>query len=79
MIVDCVVQNSLQFLNDSYGNYVIQYILELNGFREEKEQIGKKVSTNIRDLCNYKFSSNVIEKCIKVDLIDVSNALFETL
>lgn len=79
LIVASVVTNCMHFLNDNYGNYVIQYVLEMNGFQAEKLEIGGKVAEDINNLCFYKFSSNVIEKCIKVDLSNVTSALFDTL
>jgi hypothetical protein len=63
-LVRKITSNSFDLVQDPFGNYVVQYILDLNdpkfttpmceGFR------GKVV-----ELSRQKFSSNVIEKCIR--------------
>lgn len=66
-----------QLLNDKYGNYVIQYILELQGFEDYKKLIGESINLNIIYYCYQKFSSNVVEKCLKVDVKNVFEKLIE--
>lgn len=50
-------------VNDEYGNYIIQYILE---FKEKRynDVIYDYISKNIVQLSKLKYSSNVIDKCI---------------
>jgi hypothetical protein len=48
----------------SYRNYVIQYILELN-VRWATDEILDKLEGHYGYLSMQKFSSNVVEKCIK--------------
>ncbi|KAF2491645.1 ARM repeat-containing protein [Lophium mytilinum] len=64
-LVRQITANSIALVQDPFGNYVVQYILDLNeadftqplclGFRGQVAPLSKQ-----------KFSSNVIEKCIRV-------------
>jgi hypothetical protein len=60
-----ITRNSLSLVQDAFGNYVVQYILDLN-----LEDICEKLVVNLLGqlfyLATQKFSSNVIEKCFKV-------------
>lgn len=55
-------------MKDSFGNYLIQYML-INTKTEEKFKeilpIISKIEENMIDLCKSKFSANVIEKCFE--------------
>ena len=66
-------------INDKYGNYVIQYILELQGYEEDKQEIASTVASKLEFYCYEKFSSNVIEKAIKVDMQVVLDKLLKVL
>lgn len=70
--------NTLTFVRNPYGNYVIQYILELNDFSVNAE-IAKQLAGSLIELITYeksrKFSSNVIEKCLQLNLEDTRNAM----
>ena len=48
-------------VQDPYGNYVVQYVLELP-FPHLVENLARGFSGHIRQLATQKFSSNVIEK-----------------
>ena len=52
-------------LQDPFGNYVVQYVLEL-GHPEATERIMDKLTGHYSDLAQQKFSSNVVEKCLKL-------------
>lgn len=52
-------------LQDPFGNYVVQYVLEL-GHPEATERIMEKLTGHYSDLAQQKFSSNVVEKCLKL-------------
>ena len=61
-----VIQFLPQFINDQFGNYIIQFLLEI----KELEfyflaEIFKRLSNDLCRLSCLKFSSNVIEKFIK--------------
>lgn len=51
-------------IQDQYGNYVIQHILE-RGKDQDKTKIMKKISGRILSLSKHKFASNVVEKCFE--------------
>ncbi|KAF9957909.1 mRNA binding protein puf3 [Mortierella alpina] len=50
-------------VQDQYGNYVIQHILE-RGKPAEKSLVVSKVIGQVLQLSKHKFASNVVEKCV---------------
>lgn len=63
-LIGKITENTLRLVQDPFGNYVVQYIIDLSepSFTEPlieqfRGQIGK--------LSKHKFSSNVIEKCLR--------------
>ncbi|KAG0378648.1 mRNA binding protein puf3 [Mortierella sp. AD032] len=50
-------------VQDQYGNYVIQHILE-RGNPTEKSLVVSKVMGQVLQLSKHKFASNVVEKCV---------------
>lgn len=78
-VIGGILSHTEALINDKYGNYVIQYILELQGYDEDKEEIAKKVSKRVEFYCYEKFSSNVVEKSIKVDMVVVLEKLLKAL
>lgn len=63
-LIRAITNNSKQLVQDAFGNYVIQYILDLN---EDvyTEAIVMTFQDKVQMLSTQKFSSNVIEKCIR--------------
>lgn len=55
---------------DAFGNYVVQYVLEL-GMPEASACVIQKLRGNLTELSLQKFSSNVVEKCLKLSGVDV--------
>ena len=53
------------FLQDPFGNYVVQYVLEL-GHVEATATIMRQLYDHYPELAQQKFSSNVVEKCLKL-------------
>jgi len=53
-------------VQDPFGNYVVQHILEKYPTEEQSQLLIQNLLGNITDLCTQKFSSNVVEKCLKV-------------
>eukprot|EP00951_Prasinocladus_malaysianus_P000516 scaffold3860_cov39-Prasinocladus_malaysianus.AAC.1 len=48
-----------------YGNYVVQYVLEL-GQAEHSAKVMNQLFGHYAELSVQKFSSNVVEKCLKL-------------
>jgi hypothetical protein len=67
-VIGGILNYTEDLINDKYGNYVIQYILELQGYEEDKLEIARNVAEKVTFYCYDKYSSNVIEKSIKVDM-----------
>ncbi|EME47358.1 hypothetical protein DOTSEDRAFT_69329 [Dothistroma septosporum NZE10] len=63
-MVDHVIRNAYALVQDPFGNYVVQYILDLSEpcFTEP---LCQAFFGEIPALSRQKFSSNVIEKCIR--------------
>ena len=51
-------------VQDQYGNYVIQHVLE-RGKPEDKEAIINSMRGQILAMSQHKFASNVVEKCVQ--------------
>ncbi|PFH54706.1 hypothetical protein AMATHDRAFT_44516 [Amanita thiersii Skay4041] len=64
-LVNEITYNALTLVQDPYGNYVVQYILDLNDNRFS-DAIIRQFFGNVCALSVQKFSSNVIEKCVRV-------------
>lgn len=60
-----IATNSLALSQDQYGNYVVQYILEL-GLPWASVEVISRLEGSFAHLAMQKFSSNVVEKCLKV-------------
>ncbi|KAK6463669.1 armadillo-type protein [Scheffersomyces coipomensis] len=57
--------NFTSLINDQFGNYVLQYLISLNIIDINLQIYGNFLKFGIENLCNLKFSSNVIEKFLK--------------
>ena len=79
MVIGGILEHTDVLINDQYGNYVIQYILELQGYNEYKIIIGESLNKDIIHYCYQKYSSNVIEKSIKMDIKIVFNHFMKVL
>ncbi|WVQ85355.1 hypothetical protein IAT38_007520 [Cryptococcus sp. DSM 104549] len=73
-LVTEIIFNSLYLVQDPFGNYVIQYILDLNDARFSEPLIRTFIG-NVCSLSVQKFSSNVVEKCIRVADTEVRKVL----
>ncbi|OAG32560.1 pumilio RNA-binding family [Nematocida sp. ERTm5] len=61
--IDKIISNAKLLVEDQYGNYVIQHILE-KGTHAHKRKIITELSDNIAEYSIHKFASNVMEKCV---------------
>ncbi|PWN50079.1 ARM repeat-containing protein, partial [Violaceomyces palustris] len=73
-----ITYNALTLVQDPFGNYVVQYVLDLNDSRFSDAVIRQFIG-NVCLLSVQKFSSNVIEKCIRVSDPSIRKQLIEEL
>ena len=63
-LIPAIIDNSLQLVQDPFGNYVLQYIVDL----QEScftDPLCFTFEGKVPQLSKQKFSSNVVEKCIR--------------
>ena len=65
MIIDKVLSNIEELVKDQYGNYVVQYTIELKQ-SSVNGRIVDKLQGQFARLSNEKFSSNVVEKVLHI-------------
>ena len=63
-LVRRIVGKSLELMQDAYGNYVIQYVLDVCS-DEDVHAVCESVAGKVTLLAIQKFSSNVMEKCLE--------------
>lgn len=63
-LVGRITSDALRLVQDPFGNYVVQYIIDLNE-PAFTEPVVKVFGGRIPQLSRHKFSSNVIEKCLR--------------
>ena len=71
-----ISRNALELVQDQFGNYVVQYVLDLD-FQIVRVDLIKEFCGHIASLSTQKFSSNVIEKCLEVATPAVQNLIIE--
>ncbi|WFD41636.1 mRNA binding protein puf3 [Malassezia psittaci] len=78
-LLDEMHKDALRLMQDQYGNYVIQWVLQ-HGEQRDRVAIVRKTKTHLLHLARHKFASNVVEHVIEVappaDLDDLLNELF---
>lgn len=73
-----ITNNSFQLVQDPFGNYVVQYILDLND-PSFTTPLCINFQGKISELSKQKFSSNVIEKCIRCADVSTKAIMIEEL
>ena len=63
-LVHRIVEKSLELMQDAYGNYVVQYVLDVCS-DEDVHAVCESVVGKVNLLAIQKFSSNVMEKCLE--------------
>ncbi|EPX74553.1 RNA-binding protein [Schizosaccharomyces octosporus yFS286] len=63
-LVEEIISHALFLVQDPYGNYVIQHILEMN-VEQYNASISQQFQGHICELSLQKFSSNAVEDCIR--------------
>ena len=59
-----IVEKSLELMQDAYGNYVVQYVLDVCS-DDDVHAVCESVIGKVNLLAIQKFSSNVMEKCLE--------------
>ena len=77
-LVRQISDNSHTLVQDPFGNYVVQYILDL-GEPTFSHPVCRGFLGQIANLSKQKFSSNVIEKCIRTTDGDTRQAMIKEL
>ncbi|KAK4986171.1 hypothetical protein LTR66_007948 [Elasticomyces elasticus] len=75
-LIHQITMNAYNLVQDPFGNYVVQYILELNE-PSFSEPLCLSFLGSVAPLSKQKFSSNVIEKCIRTASDDTKRLLIE--
>jgi len=63
-LVRRIVEKALELMQDAYGNYVVQYVLDVCP-DEDVHAVCEAVVGRVNLLAIQKFSSNVMEKCLE--------------
>jgi len=69
LILKEILHHTMSLVQDQYGNYVIQHIIE-HGRPQDRHQIISQVKGKIVQLSQHKFASNVIEKSVQFGSYD---------
>lgn len=64
LLIQRITQHAYELVQDPFGNYVVQYIIDLNETMFT-EPLVQQFHGKIPQLSRHKFSSNVIEKCLR--------------
>jgi len=64
LINDAIIESSLRLIQDPYGNYVVQHLLQTDTKQHVLPRMIEKLKGNMLELCQQKFSSNVLEKLL---------------
>ncbi|KAK3320876.1 armadillo-type protein [Cercophora scortea] len=63
-LIKCITDHAVALVQDPFGNYVVQYIIDLNEM-SFTEPLVQQFRGRIAQLSRHKFSSNVVEKCLR--------------
>ncbi|KAJ9132281.1 ARM repeat-containing protein [Pleurostoma richardsiae] len=66
-LIGKITEHAVALVQDPFGNYVVQYIIDLNE-PTFTEPVVAMFQGRIGELSRHKFSSNVIEKCLRCAL-----------
>lgn len=64
LIKDAIIESSLRLIQDPYGNYVVQHLLQTDTKQHVLPRMIEKLKGHMLELCQQKFSSNVLEKLL---------------
>jgi len=63
-LVQKIIDKALELMQDAYGNYVVQYVLDVCS-NDDVNAVCEAVVGRVNVLAIQKFSSNVLEKCLE--------------
>ncbi len=75
-LISAITSNAFSLVQDPFGNYVVQYILDLDEPAFTKP-LCHNFAGNIPSLSKQKFSSNVIEKCLRTADFETKRIMIE--
>lgn len=75
-VLNELLSETPRLVQDQYGNYVVQHVLE-HGRPEDKAEIIRHLHGRIVSLSQHKFASNVIEKCVQYGSHDDRQVILE--
>ncbi|KAH8899635.1 ARM repeat-containing protein [Thozetella sp. PMI_491] len=75
-LIERITDNAIPLVQDPFGNYVIQYVIDLNTIAFT-EPLVKRFRGRISELSRHKFSSNVMEKCLRCASDDAKDLIIE--
>lgn len=63
MVLEELRQCCHDLIQDCYGNYVIQYVMQ-HGWEPDRTALVQEVLAHLQEYSMHKFASNVVEKCL---------------
>jgi len=83
-LIDEIARNALELVQDAYGNYVIQQIMDVSKWKSHEDAVARRkvmeaLLGSIAKLAVQKFSSIVVEKCLQEADDDIRRAMVEEL
>ncbi len=77
-LISRITSEAVTLIQDPFGNYVVQYIIDLND-HNYTEPLVAQLRGRICSLSRHKFSSNVVEKCLRCSLDPSKDMIVEEL
>ncbi len=77
-LISQITEHALRLVQDPFGNYVVQYIIDLNE-PSFTEPLAKRFFGQTAMLSRHKFSSNVVEKCLRCASEDAKDTMVSEL
>jgi len=78
-LLEKIAESSMLLVEDPFGNYVVQHVLAKYPVHDKSRSLIRSLLGHVTELCTQKFSSNVIEKCLKVADEDTKNMMLAEL
>lgn len=75
-LLDELHECTLDLMQDQFGNYVIQFVLE-RGSPQDRAEVVHKLKGQLLDMARHKFASNVCEKALVTADAEARRALIE--